>query len=343
MHQQQLAPLRQNLQLPAVRLQQPAHRKAAAVRKHQQLLQRPVLQRAPEHQQQDVIPLLSLSTLHPDLQQLVQQRQQQQQQREPQQLDLLPHPLCELAPASLTYRIKHCRTWHDAAVLFAQQAPCLNHINLSALLVVLAHLPGPPSSRPANWEPFVRQVLATSQPLLQFAQPRQLSNMAWALAKLGLHDWAVATCALGSNSSGGSNGSDGSNALCGEDSASAPGWWGCAWQQQVLSSLHKASCRDLSNILWALATTCASSSSNCRNSRNSSASAKASAHQQMPQQQLQQRQQQQANSVLARSRLVQELLSALHRTMPSSTPQVRMRCDLLLLQSAPDCCAGGHT
>jgi hypothetical protein len=58
------------------------------------------------------------------------------------QQTLLPHPLCTLEPRVLTNRIKNCQSWQQAAVLFAQQAPCMNHINLSALLSRLAHLPG---------------------------------------------------------------------------------------------------------------------------------------------------------------------------------------------------------
>jgi hypothetical protein len=224
---------------------------------------------------------------------------------------LMPHPLCELQPAALTRRITNCSSWRDAAVLFAQQAPCLNHVNLSALLVTLARLPGPPSSRPANWEPFVRQVLTTSQPLLQFAQPRQLSNMAWALAKLGFRDWAGSSSSLHSGDSSSSSGSSSSGGSEQADSGSSQSW-GSAWQQQVIASLHSASCRDVSNILWALATSSSSSSSN--------APAQQQPHWQHHHHQ--QQQQQSPGNQLANSRLGQELLSALHRTLPNSAPQV---------------------
>jgi len=275
-----------------------------------------------------VIPLLSLSSLAPELQQLIQQRQHQPYLT---QSSLLPHPVCELDPAALTKRIKRCSSWRDAAVLFAQQAPCLNHINLSALLVRLAHLPACPSSRPANWQPFVRQVLATSQPLLQFAEPRQLANMAWALAKLGLHEWCGVDAAVlfSSNTGGGSSSSIYGTQASVSSSSSSDGsrhtgstgsnnsssvLWGAAWQQQVLHTLHAASCCDVSNILWALATSGAHRHQNC--------SSIVPLPGQPSRQDQRQQQQQQQQSGQVHSRLLQALLSALHRTLPDSRPQV---------------------
>ena len=328
-----------------------------------QSLQRPVLKKhTQQREQQETIPLLSLSSLHPDLQQLVRQRQQRPLQ---QAGALLPHPLCELDPAALTWRIKQCSSWRDAAVLFAQQAPCLNPINLSALLVRLAHLPGPPSQRPANWQPFVRQVLATSQPLLQCAEPRQLANMAWAVAKLGLQDGAneclflpAATAQRGastfsmvqqppqeaishaaphtqqSSSSPGSSSSDGLSGCATIRS------WVLVWQQQVMHRLHSASCRDVSNILWALAASTRPSQSPAakrqqhdswhglqQQQQQQQQPLQLQQHQHLPgyqqQQQWQQLAPQQPVGRWGHSRFVQELLSALHRTLPSSSPQVR--------------------
>jgi hypothetical protein len=307
MQQQQLRG--QGAQLAAQ--QRPASNAWAPATKLKGLMQRPVLQQAPQQQQQEIIPLLSLSSLHPDLQQLVQQRWQQQHQQ--QVVDVLPHLLCKLQPAALTARIKKCRSWAEIAVLFAQQAACLNHINLSALLVQLAHLPGPPSSRPANWEPFVRQVLATAQPLLQFAQPRQLSNMAWALAKLGLQDWVGGPWQIGTDSSSSSSSAiEGSGAAHADEAGFSASSWGTAWQQCVVDSLHNASCRDVSNILWALATT---------NSSSTSSSAGLGAD--GPPQQQWRPLPSPPLGLSHHSRFVQELLSALHRTLPSSKPQVR--------------------
>ena len=99
----------------------------------QRLLQRPARKHSEE--QQDTLPISSAAAVPPELQQLVQQRcqqqLQQQEQSQQQQAVLLPHPFCELDPPVLTKAIKRCHSWHDAAVLFAQQAPCLNHINLA--------------------------------------------------------------------------------------------------------------------------------------------------------------------------------------------------------------------
>jgi hypothetical protein len=223
----------------------------------------------------------------------------------------------------------------------------MNHINLSALLTKLAHLPGGPSSRPANWQPFVRQVLVTSQPLLHMAEPRHLANMAWALAKLGLQDWVdrsimPAGQTFSSNSSSQqqmpyqtvvvpphSTSSSGGHVSFDSDAGSSS--WGSVWQQQVLASMHTASCRDVSNILWALA-----SSDNVSSLADFAAAPhqeQGSAQQHQQQQQRQQRQWQQLQqSVFKQSRFIQELLSALHRTLPSSSSQV---CLLPLVFSIP--------
>jgi hypothetical protein len=217
----------------------------------------------------------------------------------------------------------------------------MNHINLSALLTKLAHLPGPPSSRPANWQPFVRQVLVTSQPLLHTAEPRHLANMAWALAKLGLQDWVdssimpVAPSASSSSSqqqtphhrvslppsSTSSRGGD-----VDVDSDAGVSSWGSVWQQQVLASLHTASCRDVSNILWALATNAdthgPAGSAAAIEQEQGAAQHQQQEHQRQHQKRQQRQWQRQQHSGATQSRLVQELLSALHRTLPTSSSQV---------------------
>jgi hypothetical protein len=203
--------------------------------------------------------------------QLKQQQQQQQQ--------VLPHPFCTLDPPALTKRVKQCRSWSDAAVLFAKQSQCMNHINLAALLTHLAHSHCSVGNRPVNWRSFVSQVLLASEPQLNLCSPRQLSNMAWALAKLRFSEW------LNPSSS-----------------------WAQIWQQQVCKTLPGANCRDVSNILWAFATSSSSSSSSSRDSFS------------RRQQPLVLQQQER----LLCGQLQQELLSTLHRTLPDSTPQVRL-------------------
>ncbi|KAF8068262.1 rplB [Scenedesmus sp. PABB004] len=185
---------------------------------------------------------------------------------------LLPAPLCELAPAALTRRVKRCATWRDAAVLFAQQSLCMNAVNLAALLCQLAQLRVPAASRPVNWRAFVAQALCAAEPQLAAAAPRQLSNMAWALASLGYDAWA--------------------------DPA---GSWGPAWRAHTLARLHGASCRDVSNVLWALATTLAAA--------GAGAGARAPLVLQP------------AETLLSDGALQRELLSALHRELPRSAPQ----------------------
>lgn len=148
----------------------------------------------------------------------------------------------------------------------------MNHINLSALLTHLAHSHCSIGNRPVNWRSFVSQVLLASEAQLNLCSPRQLSNMAWALAKMGFSEW------LNPSSS-----------------------WAQLWQQQVRKTLGSANCRDVVNILWAIATSTTSSSSSSRR-----------------QQPLVLQQQER----LLCGQLQQELLSSLHRTLPDSTPQV---------------------
>jgi hypothetical protein len=195
-----------------------------------------------------------------------------------QKQQLLPHPFCTLDPPALTKQVKKCRTWTDAAVLFAKQSQCMNHINLAALLTHLAHSHCSPGNRPVNWHSFVAQVLLATEPQLHLCSPRQLSNMAWALAKMGYSEWPNPSSS-----------------------------WAQQWQQQLRATLHSANCRDVSNILWAFATSGSSSSSS--SSRES---------QGWRQQPLVLQQQDR----LLSGQLQQELLSALHRTLPDSTPQV---------------------
>jgi hypothetical protein len=108
------------------------------------------------------------------------------------------------------------------------------------------------------------------------------------------------------------------------------------WQQQVLSRLHSANCRDVSNILWALATS-------TRSSQAAAVGGQQQSNWHSQQQQQQQWQQwgnkqqwgnqqqwnqpplpQQSAGRFTHDRFVQELLSALHRTLTSSGPQVSM-------------------
>jgi hypothetical protein len=241
------------------------------------------LQRPQRHQQQQdaehaqVLPLpASAATLTVAAGTAVWQQKQQ----------LLPHPFCTLEPSALTKQVKKCRTWTDAAVLFAKQSQCMNHINLAALLTHLAHSHCSIGNRPVNWRSFVAQVLLATEPQLNLCSPRQLSNMAWALAKMGYSEW------LNPSSS-----------------------WAQLWQQQVRATLHGANCRDVSNILWAFATS---------GSSNSGSSSSSNDRRQQP---LVLQQQER----LLCGQLQQELLSALHRTLPDSTPQVCC-CDHASLQ-----------
>jgi hypothetical protein len=199
-----------------------------------------------------------------------------------QKQQLLPHPFCTLEPAALTKQVKRCRSWSDAAVLFAKQSQCMNHINLSALLTHLAKWHCSPGNRPVNWHSFVTQVLLATEPQLNLCSPRQLSNIAWALAKMGYRDW------LNPSSS-----------------------WTQQWQQQLRATLHSTNCRDVTNIMWAFATTGSSSST----SSSSSSSREGNGRRQQP---LVLQQQER----LLCGQLQQELLSALHRTLPDSSPQV---------------------
>lgn len=234
---------------------------------------------------------------------------QQQQQSSPQPL-LLPLPaaaaapaapaalqrqqrslFCALDPPLLTNQIKQCTSWVDVAVLFAKQSQCMNHINLAALLTHLAHLPSSTSSRPVNWRTFIGQVLAASEPQLGLCGARQLSNMAWALTKLGFHSWVSPTCS-----------------------------WSQQWRQRLLATLCSANCRDVTNIWWALAASVSSSSNNSSVSSSSSWAGSTRVQPLVLQQQ----------ELLLHGQLQAELLSALHRTLSSSSPQVSSRahfCD----------------
>ncbi|WIA11015.1 hypothetical protein OEZ85_011169 [Tetradesmus obliquus] len=95
--------------------------------------------------------------------------------------------------------------------------------------------------------------------------------------------------------------------------------WAQLWQQQVRKTLGSANCRDVVNILWAIATSTTSSSSSSRR-----------------QQPLVLQQQER----LLCGQLQQELLSSLHRTLPDSTPQdvsnALWACATLQLQLSPE-------
>eukprot|EP00879_Flechtneria_rotunda_P018585 GHRR01019501.1.p1 GENE.GHRR01019501.1~~GHRR01019501.1.p1 ORF type:complete len:383 (+),score=153.71 GHRR01019501.1:251-1399(+) len=199
----------------------------------------------------------------------LQHRGQQQQQLSP--------AICTLDNAKLTAEIKHCRTWHSAALLYVRQAQCMNHIHHAALLCQLAQLRCSHSSRPVNWCSFVRQVLAMSEAHLPACAPRQLASMVWALASMEYTEWT--------------------------DQQSS---WGLLWQQQLLVQLHSANIRDIANILWAVA-------------KSSSASSSRGSMQPAPVQQ-------QHHRLVAQAPLQQELLSALHRELPKSKPQVFIMC-----------------
>lgn len=203
--------------------------------------------------------------------------------KQQQQQTLLPHPFCTLDHKVLTHRIKQCLGWHDAAVLFAQQSQCMNYINLAALITHLAQMRSSSRCRPVNWRSLVAQVLAASEPHLKHCSPRQLSNMVWGLATLGYSVWTNP----------------------------GNGWTGL-WQQQLQQQLHTTSCRDISNILWAAATTVSSTKSD--NSSSSSGWPCGSRRQPLVVQEQQ--------HFFSCQRLQQELLSALHRELPNSTPQV---------------------
>jgi hypothetical protein len=286
---------------------------------------------AEKQREQQRVPLLVLPQLSPELRQLVSQRHQELHTGGKQQA--LLHAVCTLDPASLTHRIKRCRSWQAAAVLYAQQAPCLNHINAAALLVQLAHLPNSSSSsspggRPANWRAFVQQVLCTSEPLLQHASARQLSTMAWALAKLGFSGWLPTKLhSVGERQAGSSDGDS----------------WGQTWKQHVLRCLPHASCRDVSIILWALATatetttpqvaTAAAAAGDARQGADTASRPWRAGGATSPSSSSGSRQ----LAGMQQSRLRQELLSALHRTLPGSSPQdVANTCwALAVLQLAP--------
>lgn len=203
---------------------------------------------------------------------------------------LLPHPFCTLDHRTLTHRIKQCSSWHDAAVLFAQQSQCMNHINYAALITHLAQLGTSVRQKPVNWKPFISQVLAASEAHLNHCGPRQLSNMAWGLATLGFSDWI---------------------------NPDYP--WTTVWQQQLQQQLHTASCRDTSNVLWAVAT--AVSKSRADSSSSGGWPLSSSMTSSRPGQQPLVLQQQQ--HLLCDVRFHQELMSALHRELPNSSPQVR--------------------
>lgn len=122
------------------------------------------------------------------------------------------------------------------------------------------------------------------EPQLQHCSSRQLSNMAWALA--------VLNC----------------NASLQDPSSS----FATAWQQHVIDKLHTSSCRDIANILWALAT------ANRCNARRSTGNIW-----QHPPDVVGLHQQQQGHQLpLLSQRFGQELLSAVHRELPNSCSQV---------------------
>jgi hypothetical protein len=275
--QQQQQQQQQQVHLGTQHLQHAALEHLQLLRQQQQRQQidSRQLQRPQHHQQQqdaEHAQLLPLPTSAAQLTVAAGTAAWQQKQQ------LLPHPFCTLEPSALTKQVKKCRTWTDAAVLFAKQSQCMNHINLAALLTHLAHSHCSIGNRPVNWRSFVAQVLLATEPQLNFCSPRQLSNMAWALAKMGYSEW------LNPSSS-----------------------WAQQWQQQVRATLNSANCRDVSNILWAFATSGSSSSSSSSSSND------------RRQQPLVLQQQER----LLCGQLQQEMLSALHRTLPESTPQVR--------------------
>jgi hypothetical protein len=209
--------------------------------------------------------------------------------------DPVEFSLCSLDAPLLTKRLHTADSWGTAAVLFANSAGCANVIHLAALLSRLASMRTPQGSRPANWRALVARVLEVSLQQLGAAAPRQLSTMAAALASLGFHDWV----------------------MCADDTGGADGAaaWGAQWRCCLLASLPRASCRDISSVLWALAT-----SATCARVSGAAVAAAALSVRcgacRRPPLVLEPQ-----HNLLYDSRLSQELCSALQRTLPGGCPQ----------------------